>query len=639
MKFLSISAAIGAITLASVVQADLSKIVRVDQTTQQFIDTQGRSRHFHGTNMVKKSFPWHMDVNNFVPSWSIVDKDIQVMKDLNINVIRLGVHWAGVEPTRGQYNQTYLDVTNGIIKKLQDNGIYTLVDQHQDVWAAQTCGHGAPLWFVKPDWVQPAHRMPYPQKAPFPVDANGVPSDADCNSIDWATSYLDYAVGNAFGRLYNNYDNLGDAWAAYWKVVASNYKTLPGVMGYDLMNEPWVGDHMADPGLLVPGVADRVNMEPLWNKGNAAIRTEDPTTIVMFEGSTFDILAGFNNVPGGDGSKTAHSYHYYKPPQLGSIETTILNRIKDNNRLKTAGMLTEFHFWGTDAASLSSILEATQQADRYLQSWAGWAYENLWDRTNAVPYPELALLYARTYVEATAGTTKTMYFQDVTAKYWVSWTANTAITAPGLIRFAPKYYYPDGIRVISNPPNAITYTMEGTNTVQLHYTSAAVNGQTILSSVQPYFPTGVISNSASGGKCIDIFEGALNANQPIILFTCKSSWNQVWKFKEGTIQLAWDQTHTSSKYCLDTPPISGSTEKFLNVVLNPCQGGKTTQQWTTSATGNIVNTASGYCVDINASSYKDGTKLLAYTCGAGGTQANQVWALPGGTNGVWEVKL
>lgn len=50
-----------------------------------------------------------------------------------------------MEPVRGQYNQTYLDISRGIIQKLQDNGIYTLVDQHQDVWSAQTCGHGAPL--------------------------------------------------------------------------------------------------------------------------------------------------------------------------------------------------------------------------------------------------------------------------------------------------------------------------------------------------------------------------------------------------------------------------------------------------------------------------------------------------------------
>lgn len=78
--------------------------------------------------------------------------------------------------------------------------------------------------------------MPYPQKATFAVDANGVPSDADCNSIDWSTSYLDCAVGNVFGQLYNNYDNLGDTWAQYWKTVSTNVKDLPGVQGYDLMN-------------------------------------------------------------------------------------------------------------------------------------------------------------------------------------------------------------------------------------------------------------------------------------------------------------------------------------------------------------------------------------------------------------------
>ncbi|KAF9403209.1 hypothetical protein BGZ94_004678, partial [Podila epigama] len=138
MKILSLTTAVGAFMSAvQLVQADLSKIMRVDQSTQQLIDVQGRSRWFHGTNAVKKSFPWHHDINNFTPSWSLVDKDIQTMKDLNINSVRLGVHWAGVEPVRGQYNTTYLDIMYNIIKKFEDNGIYTLVDQHQDVWAAQ----------------------------------------------------------------------------------------------------------------------------------------------------------------------------------------------------------------------------------------------------------------------------------------------------------------------------------------------------------------------------------------------------------------------------------------------------------------------------------------------------------------------
>ncbi|KAK3813055.1 MAG: glycoside hydrolase superfamily [Benniella sp.] len=634
MKVLSITAAIAAVALSvlDVVQADLSKIVRVNPSTQHFIDAQGRSRFFHGTNMVKKSFPWHHDVNNFTPSWSIVDRDIELMKSLNINIVRLGVHWAGVEPVRGQYNQTYLDVTQGIIKKLQDNGIYTLVDQHQDVWAAQLCGHGAPLWFVKPDWVTPAHRMPYPQKAPFPVDANGVPSDADCNSIDWSVSYLDYAVGNAFGRLYNNYDNLGDAWAAYWKVVATNYHNLPGVMGYDLMNEPWVGDHMADPTLLTPGVADARNLEPLWNKGNAAIRSVDDTTIVMFEGPTYDILSGFNNVPGGDGSKTAHSYHYYKPPQLSNIEATIKNRIKDATRLRTTGMLTEFQFWDNSPASVALILEATQQADRYMQSWQGWAYENLWNHKTVEPFPELARLYARTYAEATAGDTKTLYFQDVTAKYWVSWVADPSITAPGLIRIAPQIYYPDGIRVFFVPEGTGTYTMDGTNTVQLHYTSKAQKGQTIQASVQPFFPTDVVKNGASG-MCMDNSKSAVTPNNPVLLWTCNSTANQIWKFKNGSISLAFDPEHKSDTFCLDTEAIAG--QNYQNVVLNPCKEGTTTQQWTVTSTGNVKNNASGNCLDISGSTYKEGTRLLAFPCGNGGTQANQVWTLPRGANGTW----
>ncbi|KAI9235246.1 MAG: glycoside hydrolase superfamily [Podila humilis] len=634
MKHLSISAAIGAVvlTVLQLVEADLSKVVRVNPDTQHFIDAQGRSRFFHGTNMVKKSFPWHLDVNQFVPGRSIVDKDIQALKALNINSVRLGVHWAGVEPVRGQYNQTYLDISRGIIQKLQDNGIYTLVDQHQDVWSAQTCGHGAPLWFVKSDWVTSDHRMPYPQKAPFAVDANGVPSDADCNSIDWSTSYLDYAVGNAFGRLYNNYDNLGDAWAQYWKTVSSNVKDLPGVQGYDLMNEPWVGDHMADPTLLTPGVADHVNMEPLWNKGNTAIRTVDPTTIVFFEGSTYDILSGFNNVPGGDGSKTAQSYHYYNPPQLGKIQDTLTNRVKDATRLKTTGMLTEFQFWDSGADSRAAILNTAKYADTFLQSWQGWAYENLWDGTTQQPIPELARIYARTYAEATAGATKTLYFQDETAKYWVSWVADTSITAPGLIRIAPQIYYPDGIRVFFVPVGTGTYTMDGTNTVQLHYTAAAQNGQTIQASVQPFFPTDIIKNPASG-KCVDNGNGYVTSNNPVILWTCSSAANQVWKFKNGTISLAFDPSRQSDTYCLDT--MGAATASSQTVVLNPCQAGSASQQWKVTPTGNILNNASNKCLDINGSIYKDGTGLLTYACGAGGAQANQVWTLPRGADGTW----
>jgi hypothetical protein len=52
---------------------------------------------------------------------------------------------------------------------------------------------------------------------------------------------------------------------------------------------------MADPTLLTPGVADGRNLEPLWNKGNVAIRSVDDTTIVMFEGPTFGNAQFYND--------------------------------------------------------------------------------------------------------------------------------------------------------------------------------------------------------------------------------------------------------------------------------------------------------------------------------------------------------
>ncbi|KAG0201443.1 hypothetical protein BGX28_005724 [Mortierella sp. GBA30] len=628
-------AIIGVATLtvyATTALCDVSKIVRVDQTSHQFIDALGRSRFFHGINIVKKSHPWHLDVNNFVPGQSMVEKDIETLKDLNINSIRLGIHWAGVEPVRGQYNQTYLDISKDIVRKLQDSGIYTLVVQPQDVWAAQLCGHGAPLWFVKPDWVVGYQRFPVPQKwTPFAVDSNGVPSDADCNSIYWSTSYINFAVGNAFGRLYSNYDNLGDAWANYWKVLAEHFKDLPGVQGYNLMNEPWVGDHMADPTLLIPGFGDRRNMEGLWNKGNIAIRSVDPTTIVYFEGSPIDILSGFNNVPGGDGSKTAHSWHYYSPPQLGSIESTIKNRVNDKERLHCGSFCTEFAVWIEDD-TINKAYEAVRVMDRHLESWQGWAYENLWDSSEV--HRSLALIYARTYTEATAGKALSFYFQETTAKYEVSWSANTSITAPSLIRISPKYYYPDGIRVLFVPENSSTYTVDGNNVVRLHYTSQTVNEAVIQTNVLPFFPTDIIRNLASG-KCLDAHQGTIHENQPVVLQPCSSNWNQVFKFKRGKIMLAWDIDHQHDKYCLDIMGDLPMTLKYQSVVLNPCQEDKLSQQWEVTTTGNVINKGTNKCIDISGSDYKNGQAIVTYACGAGGKQDSQVWTLPRGTNGSW----
>ena len=324
---------------------------------------------------------------------------------------------------------------------------------------------------MKRNWVPQWKQFPVPQKlTPFAVDSRGIPSDADCNSIDWSLSYLTMAVGNAFGRLYNNYDNLGDSFAAYWKKLATEYASTPNILGYNLLNEPWVGDTWADPTLVTPGVADHKVMEALWNRANTQIRLVDQNTLVFFEGATLDVLSGFNNVPGGDGSKTVHSFHYYNPPQLGTIEDTIKNRIKDNLRLKTAAMLTEVEFWQTDAKGLTALHTATDTADKYMMSWMGWyvlrccshqhiliflyrAYENLYDTTTNLMRPELASEYSRAYASAVAGVPTSFGFNRNDSSFTLTYKVKKSITAPTEL-ILPVPTYPNGYNVTFSPSTA-----------------------------------------------------------------------------------------------------------------------------------------------------------------------------------------
>lgn len=122
----------------------MSRISRVNQDTHQIVDVFNRTRFFHGTNVVMKEPPWYRPFEWVPGVSSFGEQDVQNMHDLGLNVVRLGHSWAGAEPVRGQYNQTFLDIMKKQTKMAEEHGLYVLVDVHQDVLARQFCGHGVP---------------------------------------------------------------------------------------------------------------------------------------------------------------------------------------------------------------------------------------------------------------------------------------------------------------------------------------------------------------------------------------------------------------------------------------------------------------------------------------------------------------
>ena len=96
-----------------------------------FVDPSGRERLFHGSSAVVKGPPYVPDGHRFSPDISMAREDFLWMQRLGLNVLRLGVFWAGLEPTRGRYNETYLDELELIVSLGAEHGVYTFFDMHQ----------------------------------------------------------------------------------------------------------------------------------------------------------------------------------------------------------------------------------------------------------------------------------------------------------------------------------------------------------------------------------------------------------------------------------------------------------------------------------------------------------------------------
>jgi len=136
---------------------------------------------------------------------------------------------------------------------------------------------------------------------------------------------------------------LRDSWGLFWQKIAQEFKDEPNVLGLELINEPWCGNHIKDPILLVPGVGDKKFLQPTYDFLAEKIWQIDNDRLVFFAGVTWDdfMPSGFEHAPNRNQNNSVFAFHYYKPPQLG-LEYYFERRMMDAKRLNTGAMLTEF---------------------------------------------------------------------------------------------------------------------------------------------------------------------------------------------------------------------------------------------------------------------------------------------------------
>lgn len=262
--------------------------IHVDQSTSVFMDEHNRTLLWHGTNFVQKSAPYYPVVT---------DQDIQLMGEMGFNVVRIGVMMPGVFPVSTSPNSTYLNEIVSVVDRLWAAGIYSILDLHQDVLSPVICGEGTPPWMLNTSQL---HSMNFPQ--PLVVKPNYKPDPAtggwnlgnatrhmECNAqgilkfIGWSEFYMTDACGKSFQEIYDAKSVLGVMFPQFWRTVAQRFKGHAGILAYETLNEPWVGDHVKYPDLLLKaGLAETQNLEKFMTSMHTEIRAVDPNTPVLY---------------------------------------------------------------------------------------------------------------------------------------------------------------------------------------------------------------------------------------------------------------------------------------------------------------------------------------------------------------------
>ncbi|HXW34064.1 MAG TPA: cellulase family glycosylhydrolase, partial [Acidimicrobiales bacterium] len=172
--------------------------------------------------------------------------DFAQMRELGFNVVRLVLNWSQLEPRPGDYDPTYLDRVAQVVSWAGQQGIYVILDMHQDQYSRfilpgnpaglpKGCSpsggqDGAPRWAVFTEG-KPACAL-LGQQALNPA------SSAAFYEF-WNNKTVDAPPGEAPGR------GLQDHYIGALAALANRFEDDPTVLGYEIMNEP-------QPGSLAP---------------------------------------------------------------------------------------------------------------------------------------------------------------------------------------------------------------------------------------------------------------------------------------------------------------------------------------------------------------------------------------------------
>jgi endoglycosylceramidase len=428
-RFRLVIAALLTAALISVPAAGVCQAAAFDHAGRWLTDASGRVLILHGLDFAAKRPP-------YLPSRIGFDADdARWIAAQGFSVVRLGFIPTGVVPTGpGAWDEAYLDDYAATVRTLAAAGVLVIVDAHQDYYTESTGGEGFPGWMVTRQPVLPASLAR---------------SDAPAFDGFWAD---DRGIQGQF--------------AAMWAHVAARLRDTPGVLGFDLLNEPFPGSREQECAQINGCPAfDQQVLTPFYRRVIAAIRGVDPTRLVFYEPQVIANQGVASDIgPLGDAHAVFAPHIYCSASRVGAPPCLVREPSAFTNAENQAAAAHDGVFLGEFGATddADAIGRIVSLADSRMVSWSEWAYWNQDPccerpheglvRTLAAPpggdnvKPDKLAALARPYPRVTAGTPAGWTWDAAAHVFSVSWST---ARAGGGARFGSK-----GISELVLPPAA-----------------------------------------------------------------------------------------------------------------------------------------------------------------------------------------
>ncbi|MBX3192755.1 MAG: cellulase family glycosylhydrolase [Labilithrix sp.] len=387
-------------------------------------DPNGRTVILRGVNLAgaHKVKPY---LSSFGP-----DEYTRIRKEWGMNVLRFLVSWTALEPTRGTFDDAYLDELEKRMGWARDAGVFVVLDMHQDLFGEGFLGgNGAPRWAC--DESRYAAFKP---------------------ATPWFWGYLDANVMACFDGLWTNTD-IRHRLVEGWRRIAQRLVKFDNVLGFDALNEPHWGSHP-------PDAFERDRLAPFYDEVVAAVRAEAKGWLFFMEPSSARNLGLAMNLPKPTIEGVVYSPHAYDPAAESgdgfdpSHRDPFLFKVADlreeANALGAGLFLGEYGGHVDKPGIVEYMTAAYDAAGMAAASTAYWAHDR--DEGYAMLNPDgsekkiLLDVLVRPYPERVAGHLLSYAFDAGSKTATVTFEPDATIEAPTEI-VVPARVYPSGVTV------------------------------------------------------------------------------------------------------------------------------------------------------------------------------------------------